>query len=119
MDFRQSDLVNIMSNLTTYYQLPVLLVKLLDRAEITEISTLTLKSGHFRWEVNNSNNTLYKCKLHCMVPERRKKNRHFFNFGFYQFAPYWKYQWSETCCNLVLRCSKVRTPRPFYHRVTY
>ena len=39
-----------MSNPTTYYQLPVLLLKLLDKAEITKISTLTLKSGHFSWK---------------------------------------------------------------------
>ena len=52
MDCRPSDLIYIMSTPTTYYQLPVLLVKLLDIAKITKISTLTLKLGHFRWEKN-------------------------------------------------------------------
>ena len=71
MDFRPSGLVFIMSNPTTYYQLPVLLVKPLDKAEITKISTLTLKLGHFRWEKNKSNNNiLFKCKLHQMVPAK-------------------------------------------------
>ena len=71
MDCRPSDLVYIMSTPTTYYQLPVLLVKLLDKSEITKISTLTLKSGHFRWEKKSNNNILFKCKLHQMVPAKK------------------------------------------------
>ena len=45
MDCRPSDLVYIMSTPTTYYQLPVLLVKLLDKAEITKHLNFDAKIG--------------------------------------------------------------------------
>ena len=77
MDFRPSDLVYIMSTPTTYYQLPVLLVKTTRYSRNHKNLNFEAKIGALQMGKEKSNNNiLFMCKLHQMVPA--KKNRHFF-----------------------------------------
>ena len=87
MDCRPSDLVYIMSNPTTYHQLPVLLVKNTRYSRNRKNPNFDAKIRALQVEKKSNNNILFKCKLHQMLPEKIKLILVFFNFGFYQFAP--------------------------------
>ena len=69
MDCRPSDLVNIMSNPTNYYQLQVLLVKTTSLSRNHKNLNFDAKIGALQvGNINNNNTTLFKYKLHHMVP---------------------------------------------------
>ena len=68
MDFRPSDLVYIMSTPTTYYQLPVLLVKTTRYSRNHKNLNFDAKIGALQvGKKKSNNNILFKCKLHQMV----------------------------------------------------
>ena len=87
MDCRPSDLVNIMSNPTTYYKLPVLLVKTTRKSRNHKNLNFDAKIGALQvGNNNNNNNKIFKCKLHHMVPAKKKSA--FFKFRVLSVRPY-------------------------------
>ena len=76
MDCRTSDLVYIMSTLTTYYQLPVLLVKTTRKSRNHKNLNFDAKIGALQVGKKPNDNILFKCKINQMVQAKK-------NFGLF------------------------------------